>query len=37
MRVLAIAPYDGLKELITELGRNQDFEIHVEVGDLEKG
>jgi len=34
---LAIAPYEGLKELIIELGRNQDFEIHVEVGDLEKG
>ncbi|MDQ1000464.1 propionate catabolism operon transcriptional regulator [Neobacillus niacini] len=37
MKVLAIAPYDGLKELIIELGRDQDFEIHVEVGDLEKG
>lgn len=37
MKVLAIAPYEGLKELIIELGRNQDFEIHVEVGDLEKG
>lgn len=34
---MAIAPYEGLKELIIELGRNQDFEIHVEVGDLEKG
>ena len=37
MKVLAIAPYEGLKELIIELGRNQDFEIHVEVGDLEQG
>ncbi|PGY06592.1 sigma-54-dependent Fis family transcriptional regulator [Bacillus sp. AFS031507] len=37
MKVLAIAPYDGLKELLIELGRNQEFEIHVEVGDLEKG
>lgn len=37
MKVLAIAPYEGLKELIIELGSNQDFEIHVEVGDLEKG
>lgn len=37
MKVYAIAPYEGLKELIIELGRNQDFEIHVEVGDLEKG
>jgi transcriptional regulator with PAS, ATPase and Fis domain len=37
VKVLAIAPYEGLKELIIELGRNQDFEIHVEVGDLEKG
>lgn len=37
MKVFAIAPYEGLKELIIELGRNQDFEIHVEVGDLEKG
>ncbi len=34
---MSIAPYEGLKELIIELGRNQDFEIHVEVGDLEKG
>lgn len=34
---MAIAPYEGLKELIIELGSNQDFEIHVEVGDLEKG
>jgi transcriptional regulator, propionate catabolism operon regulatory protein len=37
VKVLAIAPYEGLKELIIELGSNQDFEIHVEVGDLEKG
>ncbi|MGI8384168.1 PrpR N-terminal domain-containing protein [Robertmurraya sp. P23] len=37
MKVLAIAPYEGLKELIIDLGRNQDFEMHVEVGDLEKG
>ena len=37
MKVLAIAPYEGLKELIIELGRSQDFEIHVEVGDLEQG
>ncbi|WP_066050845.1 sigma-54-dependent Fis family transcriptional regulator [Robertmurraya korlensis] len=37
MKALSIAPYEGLKELIIELGRNQDFEIHVEVGDLEKG
>ncbi|MFC4324305.1 sigma-54-dependent Fis family transcriptional regulator [Litchfieldia salsa] len=37
MRALAIAPYEGLKELIIELGRSQDFEIQVEVGDLEKG
>ncbi|MEH7494733.1 sigma-54-dependent Fis family transcriptional regulator [Neobacillus niacini] len=37
MKVFAIAPYEGLKEIIMELGRNQDFEIHVEVGDLEKG
>lgn len=34
---MAIAPYEGLKELIIELGRSQDFEIHVEVGDLEQG
>ncbi len=34
---MAIAPYEGLKELIIELGSYQDFEIHVEVGDLEKG
>lgn len=37
MKVFAIAPYEGLKESIIELGRSQDFEIHVEVGDLEKG
>jgi hypothetical protein len=37
VKVFAIAPYEGLKEIIIELGRNQDFEIHVEVGDLEKG
>jgi transcriptional regulator, propionate catabolism operon regulatory protein len=37
VKVLAIAPYEGLKELIIDLGRNQEFEIHVEVGDLEKG
>jgi transcriptional regulator, propionate catabolism operon regulatory protein len=37
MKVLAIAPYEGLKELIIDLGRHQNFEIHVEVGDLEKG
>lgn len=34
---MAIAPYEGLRELIIEIGRNQDIEIHVEVGDLEKG
>jgi transcriptional regulator, propionate catabolism operon regulatory protein len=37
VKVFAIAPYEGLKEIIIELGRNQDFELHVEVGDLEKG
>lgn len=37
MKVLVIAPYEGLRELIIEIGRNQDIEIHVEVGDLEKG
>nr|WP_285849391.1 sigma-54-dependent Fis family transcriptional regulator [Niallia taxi] len=34
---MVIAPYEGLRELIIEIGRNQDIEIHVEVGDLEKG
>jgi transcriptional regulator with PAS, ATPase and Fis domain len=37
MKIMAIAPYDGLKELIIELGRNEDFDLQVEVGDLEKG
>jgi transcriptional regulator, propionate catabolism operon regulatory protein len=37
MKVLAIAPYDGLKELMIELGRIEKLDIQVEVGDLEKG
>lgn len=37
MKVMAIAPYDGLKELMIKLGENEDFELQVEVGDLQKG
>ncbi|WP_342048344.1 sigma-54-dependent Fis family transcriptional regulator [Bacillus sp. OTU530] len=37
MKVMAIAPYDGLKELIIKLGQNEDFDLQVEVGDLQKG
>lgn len=37
MKVMAIAPYDGLKELISSLGEEEDFELQVEVGDLQKG
>jgi propionate catabolism operon transcriptional regulator len=34
---MAIAPYEGLKELIIDIGKNEEFELQVEVGDLEKG
>lgn len=37
MKVMAIAPYEGLKELIINVGKNEEFELQVEVGDLEKG
>ncbi|WP_078414851.1 sigma-54-dependent Fis family transcriptional regulator [Priestia abyssalis] len=37
MKVMAIAPYDGLKELMISLGKNDDFELQVEVGDLQNG
>lgn len=37
VKVMAIAPYEGLKELMIDIGKNQDFELQVEVGDLEKG
>ena len=37
MRIMAIAPYSGLKELIINMGKNEDFELQVEVGDLKKG
>lgn len=34
---MAIAPYSGLKELIINMGKNEDFELEVEVGDLKTG
>ncbi|MGM7721779.1 PrpR N-terminal domain-containing protein [Metabacillus sp. Hm71] len=37
MKIMAIAPYDGLKELMIRLGEKEDFELQVEVGDLQKG
>lgn len=37
MRVMAIAPYEGLKELIIDIGKNEDVELQVEVGDLKEG
>lgn len=37
MRIMAIAPYSGLKELIIKMGKNEDFELQVEVGDLKTG
>ncbi|AGF57744.1 transcriptional regulator with PAS, ATPase and Fis domain [Clostridium saccharoperbutylacetonicum] len=37
MKVMAIAPYEGLKELMIDIGRNEEFELQAEVGDLEKG
>ncbi|OOM78874.1 sigma-54-dependent transcriptional regulator [Clostridium sp. BL-8] len=37
MKVMAIAPYEGLKELMIDVGKNEEFELQVEVGDLEKG
>lgn len=37
MKVMAIAPYTGLKELMISLGEQEDFELQVEIGDLEEG
>lgn len=37
MKVMAIAPYDGLKELMLRLGEKEEFELQVEVGDLQRG
>ncbi|MFD2706265.1 sigma-54-dependent Fis family transcriptional regulator [Salibacterium lacus] len=37
MKILAIAPYPGLKELLLSLGQNQPFELVVETGDLNAG
>lgn len=37
MKVLAIAPYNGLKELMITLGEKEEFELQVEIGDLEEG
>jgi transcriptional regulator, propionate catabolism operon regulatory protein len=33
MKVLAIAPYNGLKELMITLGEKEEFELQVEIGD----
>lgn len=37
MRIMAIAPYSGLRELIINMGKNENFELQVEVGDLKTG
>lgn len=37
MKVLAIAPYPGLKELLSDIGSEQPFELRVETGDLNAG
>lgn len=37
-RVLAIVPYAGMKDLMTEVAsKRSDIDLHVEVGDMEKG
>jgi len=38
MKVVAIAPYNGLRELILQLGKNEkDIDLQVELGDLTQG
>ncbi|PTM56549.1 sigma-54-dependent Fis family transcriptional regulator [Desmospora activa] len=37
MKVMAIAPYEGLKELLLQLGEDEPFDLQVEYGDLEEG
>lgn len=37
IRIMAIAPYNGLKELMINMGKNENFELQVEVGDLKTG
>ncbi|MES5261650.1 sigma-54-dependent Fis family transcriptional regulator [Priestia megaterium] len=37
MKVMAIAPYNGLKELMINLGEYEEFELKVEIGDLQEG
>jgi transcriptional regulator, propionate catabolism operon regulatory protein len=37
MKVLAIAPYEGLKELMIELAEKEQFDLEIEVGDLQAG
>ncbi|MFP7737356.1 PrpR N-terminal domain-containing protein [Priestia aryabhattai] len=37
MKVMAIAPYNGLKELMITLGEKEEFELQVEIGDLQEG
>ena len=37
MKVMAIAPYEGLKELMIQLAGGEDFEFEAASGDLEKG
>ncbi|MCY8370507.1 PrpR N-terminal domain-containing protein [Bacillus haynesii] len=37
MKVMAIAPYEGLKELMIQVAGGEDFEFEAASGDLEKG
>ncbi len=37
MKILAIAPYEGLKELITQLAKKEKLDITTEIGDLNQG
>lgn len=37
MKVLAIAPYEGLKEMIVSLAEGQEMELRVETGNLQQG
>ncbi|MBD1382637.1 sigma-54-dependent Fis family transcriptional regulator [Metabacillus arenae] len=37
MKILAIAPYEGLKEIMLAMGKAENFELQVEIGDLKQG
>ncbi|MFY0762417.1 PrpR N-terminal domain-containing protein [Metabacillus dongyingensis] len=37
MKILAIAPYEGLKEIMLKMGAKESFELQVETGDLKQG